>query len=109
MFVFVFVVFVCNLKCCLTENCQVYRSMGYTEWEDDIKEAFLKSWTHDPGSVRKLMREMFEEHEDVHEVVLFFIRHLGKKKSANKKYTLNRALLLEFLEWKREREGHLPE
>lgn len=82
--------------------------MGYEEWEDDIKALFLKSWKTDPDSVRALMREMFEEHEDVHEVVLFFMRCMGKKKPNNKRYTLNRALLLEFLKWKKEKAGNLP-
>ena len=82
--------------------------MGYNEWEDDIKAAYLKSWRSDPDSVRRLMREMFEEHEDVHEVVLFFVRRMGKKKGNGKRYTLNRALLLEFLKWKKEKAENLP-
>ena len=82
--------------------------MGYSEWEDEIRESFTKNWQGDPDSVRRMMREMFEEHEDVHEVVLYFIRYLGKKRGTTKRYTLQRALVLEFLKWKKEKRGKMP-
>jgi len=82
--------------------------MGYVEWEEEIKESFMVKWQGDPDSVRRLMREMFEEHEDVHEVLLFFIRHLGKKRGTCKKYTFHRAVVQEVLKWKKERKGNLP-
>lgn len=90
-----------------TENVQVYRSMGYGEWEDDVKSVFHTSWKEDRGKVWGVLREMFEEHEDVHELVLFFLRHMGNK-GRSKTHALNRALLLEFLKWKTERAGKLP-
>ena len=75
--------------------------------EEKLWLVFDCSWKEEPSKVTGVMRDMFEEHEDVHGLVIFLLRHRGSSRWA-KAHTLNRALLHEFLMWKKERAGQLP-
>lgn len=85
---------------------KVYRSCGYAEWEDEVQDLYTSSWSSQPELVRTLLAEMFEEHEDVHDLVCYFLRRIGKRWP--KKGALNRVLLEEFLKWKEKRAKSLP-
>lgn len=67
---------------------------------------FASSWKKEPEKVRALLREMFEEHENIHDLICFFLRRAGKKRL--KGHTLNRELLEEFKKWKKEKANNLP-
>lgn len=89
----------------------VYRTCGYGEWEDELLAEFESSWKTHPQRLLSLLREMFEEHKDVHDLVCYFLRSLGRRRPNNKRHTFYKALLDEFQKWKKDKKkaGNLPE
>ena len=67
---------------------------------------YASSWSTKPDLVRALLEEMFEEHEDIHDLICYFMRRAGRRRP--KKDALNKVLLEEFLKWKRKRAKRLP-
>lgn len=84
----------------------VYRSCGYGEWEDEVQAEYASSWSTKPEQVRSLLAEMFEEHENIHDLICYFMRRAGKRRP--KKDALNKVLLEEFFKWKRKKAKKLP-
>jgi hypothetical protein len=84
----------------------VYRSSGYGEWEDGIQAEYASNWKTKPEQVRAMLAEMFEEHEDVHDLICYFLRRVGRRRP--KKDALNKVLLEEFLKWKQKKAKNLP-
>ena len=86
---------------------KVYRSYGYGEWEDEVLAVFATSWSSKPGEVKTLLREMFEEHTDIHDLICYLMRRRERRRP--KKDAPNKVILEEFLKWKKERANNLPE
>lgn len=87
----------------------VYRAQGYGEWEDEVWAEFASSWNSGGrDKVHALLGEMFEEHNDIHDLLCYFLRGLGRRRPTNKKHALYKTLLEQFQKWKEEREGDLP-
>lgn len=85
---------------------KVYRSCGYGEWEDEVQAEYASSWSTQPDRVRALLEEMFDEHEDIHDLICYFMKRAGRRRP--KKDALNKVLLEEFLKWKCKKAKSLP-
>ncbi len=84
----------------------VYRSCGYGEWEDELLALHDRLWATQPDQVLALMSTMFKEHSDVHDLVCYFLRRVGRRRP--KKDALWKVILQEFLKWKQQKGDNLP-